>query len=160
MNEYERGYTDGYKEGWKEATAVAAEQAGMRLSRKATDTQRNAVNLTVPRSGTKLRHIWDLFVDHGDNGLTDDEIEHLTGYTHQSASGARNMLMTRGLLKDSGLRRKNRRGLAVIVWIPLSPPSKEPDVRSSTDDSGHDDPGRLHQRDYYADQQRLEGLWP
>lgn len=127
MDDYARGYAQGYQD----ALDLIAAQNGMRLSRKATDTQRNAVNLTLPRSGTKSAAVWDLFVDAGDLGLTDDEIERTTGWTHQSASAIRNGLMHRGLLKDSGQRRKNRRGLDCIVWMRVSPSSKDADDRSS-----------------------------
>lgn len=124
---------EGYANGYKDAMQVMAEQSGMRLSRKARDTQRKAVSKTLPRSGTKNRLLWDMFCTHADTGLTDDEIEVKTGWTHQSASAHRNLLMTRGLLTDSGQRRKNRRGLDCIVWTPLSPASKEPDDRPHAD---------------------------
>jgi hypothetical protein len=158
MSTYEDGYTNGYKDGWTDATKVAAKQAGMRLSSRSTDTQRNAVNITLPRSGTKNAHLYDLFCQAGDDGLTDDEIETVTGWSHQSASASRNLLMNRGLLTDSGERRKNRRGLDVIVWKVLSPPSKETNDREPATGGNPDGrAGRLHQRDYHADHLRLDG---
>jgi hypothetical protein len=120
-----------YQRGWTDCQNLIAKQKGLRLSRKATDTQRNAVNLTLPRSGTKGAALWEWFMDAGDFGLTDDEVERKTGWTHQSASAMRNGLMHRGLLKDSGQRRKNRRGLDCIVWVRVSPSSKDADDRSS-----------------------------
>lgn len=120
-----------YARGYQDALDLIAAQNGMRLSRKATDTQRNAVNLTLPRSGSKGAALWEWFVDAGSHGLTDDEIEVKTGWTHQSASAMRNGLMHRGLLKDSGRRRKNRRGLDCIVWVRVSPASKDADDRNA-----------------------------
>jgi hypothetical protein len=122
---------EGYQQGWKDCQKVIAAQQGMRLSRKATDTQKAAVKATLPRSGTFGAALWELFCDAGDNGLTDDEIERKTSRSHQSSSAARNALMNRGLLKDSGQRRKNRRGLDCIVWVRVSPSSKEPDDSSN-----------------------------
>ena len=159
-DEYNTAIQNAYNQGWSDCTAMIAEQKGMRLSRRPTDTQREAVKATLPRSGTKGLALWLTFVDRGDAGMTDDEIELTFGWTHQSASAARNGLMNRGLLKDSGQRRKNRRGLYVIVWKAVSPSSKEPDDRRTTTDdrpATTDRTGRLHQRDYYADQQRLDG---
>ena len=46
----------------------------------------------------------------------DDEIEVLTGLTHQTASATRNSLMRDGLIVVSGDARTNRRGNASIVW--------------------------------------------
>lgn len=96
---------------------LLASQPGMRLSARARDTSRAAVTATLPKSGSKMRLIYTLIYERGEHGLTDDEIEVLTGMTHQSASAARNNLMQRGLVTDSGQRRKNRRGLNAIVWI-------------------------------------------
>ena len=130
-----KAHARGFEEGYKEALAFTAEQAGMRLSRKAQRTSVEAVNTTLPRSGTKLLALWDLFMDADNNGMTDDEIELRTGWTHQSASAARNALMMRGLLTDSQRLRKNRRGLNSIVWIKESPASKDTNDREpATDD--------------------------
>lgn len=129
--------SEGYAQGYADCLKVIAAQQGMRISRNATDTQRAAVKTTMPRSGTKGAYLWSLFIAAGEYGLTDDEIEIETGWTHQSASAARNGLMTRGLLTDSGQRRKNRRGLACIVWTPLSPATKDPNDRPTAHDSTH-----------------------
>jgi hypothetical protein len=89
--------------------------AKVRLSRNARDTSRDAASKAVPKSGTRRKEIFDLICD-APTGLTDDEIEILTGLTHQSASGSRNSLMCDGLIVDSGERRENRRGNSSIVW--------------------------------------------
>jgi hypothetical protein len=89
--------------------------AKVRLARNAQDTSIEAARKAVLKSGTRRKEIFDLISNHS-NGLTDDEIEILTGLTHQSASGLRNSLMRDGLIVDSGERRKNRRGNSSIVW--------------------------------------------
>lgn len=135
----EEARAEGYDEGWKACQATLAAQQGMRLSRKATDTQRAAVKATLPRSGTKGHTLWELFIMAGTSGLTDDDVERKTGWTHQSASAARNMLMMKGLVRDSGKRRKNRRGLDCIIWE-RCPSSKETDDRTTPHDSSTSNP--------------------
>lgn len=81
-----------------------------------TDTQRIAARIALPRSGSKRRELYDMFLRRGASGMTDDEIEHLTGWSHQSASAARNKLMNDGFLVDTGQRRRTRRGTVAIVW--------------------------------------------
>jgi hypothetical protein len=92
-----------------------AETNTVRLSTNARDTSREAAKKAFPKSGTRRKEIFDLIAER-EFGLTDDEIEFLTGYTHQSASGLRNSLMRIGLIVDSDMRRKNRRGNMSIVW--------------------------------------------
>jgi hypothetical protein len=87
----------------------------VRLSANARDTSRDAARKAVLKAGTRRKEIFDLIAER-EFGLTDDEIEVLTGLTHQSASGLRNSLMRDGLLVDSDMRRKNRRGNTSIVW--------------------------------------------
>lgn len=85
------------------------------LTSRPTDTQAGAARKAVLKVGTRRKEIHDLIVN-SPNGMTDDEIEIATGYTHQSASGTRNSLMRDGFIWDSGERRKNRRGNLSIVW--------------------------------------------
>lgn len=85
------------------------------LTSRPTDTQSAAARKAVLTVGTRRKEIHDLIVNSPD-GMTDDEIEIATGYTHQSASGTRNSLMRDGFIWDSGERRKNRRGNLSIVW--------------------------------------------
>lgn len=85
------------------------------LSTNARDTSRSAAEKALPRSGTRRKEIFDLIAER-QFGLTDDEIEVLTGLTHQTASATRNSLMRDGLIVASGGARTNRRGNASIVW--------------------------------------------
>jgi hypothetical protein len=50
-------------------------------------------------------------------GVTDDDIERLSGLRHQSVSARRNALVRKGLVCDSGERRKTRSGWLAVVWI-------------------------------------------
>ena len=84
------------------------------LSKEPTDTQVAAAQRAFPKAGTRRREILDLIVSR--QGLTDSEIEEVTGLSHQSASASRNSLMNDGYIVDSGGRRQNVRGNPEIVW--------------------------------------------
>lgn len=86
----------------------------VRLTSRPRDTQAWAASKAVLKAGTRRKEVFDLIVQY--DGLTDDEIETITGYTHQSASATRNSLMRDGYVWDSGERRVNRRGNPSIVW--------------------------------------------
>lgn len=88
----------------------------VRLNRYPTDTQRAAAERKKPRSGSQQEQILGL-IAQSPSGLTDEQIEDLTNASHQSASAARNALMNKGWVLDSGRRRKNRNGNDAIVWI-------------------------------------------
>ena len=50
-------------------------------------------------------------------GATCDEVESDIGMIHQSASARIRGLVKMGLLRESGSRRKTRRGRLAIVWV-------------------------------------------
>jgi len=52
-----------------------------------------------------------------DGGMTDDELEVVTGLTHQCASARRRELVLAGLVKDSGVTRLTRSGRRAVVWV-------------------------------------------
>lgn len=66
------------------------------------------------RTGTLRETVYRLITQH--NGLTDYDLEDITGRSHQSVSGTRNSLVKDGLVTDSGVRRRNRFDNDVIVW--------------------------------------------
>lgn len=103
-----------------------AGEAPTLVRKNAMDTSVKAANVGSQK-GNKQR-IYTLLYDHPD-GLTDMEIEDITGLTHQSASAARRSLVVAGLAEDSGKRRKNSRGNDAAVWRLVSPERKEPHVR-------------------------------
>lgn len=70
---------------------------------------------SLPRVGSKRRAVYDFIVKK--HGCSDDELEYLTGWSHQSVSAARNSLMEEGLVRDIGERRPNRNGHPAIVWF-------------------------------------------
>src|SRR5262249_35105233 len=51
------------------------------------------------------------------SGLTDEQLEEMTGQRHQSVSPARFTLEQRGLVKASRRRRQTDTGTSAIVWV-------------------------------------------
>ena len=71
------------------------------------------------REGTIQDAVLTLFVNlyrAGGIGATDDDIEVTLRRSHQSVSSARNTLVKRGYLVDSGYTRPNRYGNMAIRW--------------------------------------------
>jgi len=80
------------------------------------DAMDTSVKAAAKASKTSTKqHIYTLLHDNP-GGLTDMEIEDITGFPHQSASAARRGLVVAGLVEDSGKRRKNSRGNDAAVW--------------------------------------------
>lgn len=82
-----------------------------------TDTSEDAANsfdAVVVRSDE--RRVLDL-IGHHEVGMTDDELEVISGMSHQTVSARRNGLVRKGLVRDSGFRRATRSGRQAIVWV-------------------------------------------
>ena len=58
-----------------------------------------------------------MMVQASSSGLTDDDLEVLTGLSHQTVSARRNGLVSKKKLRNSGLLRKTRSNSPAIVWI-------------------------------------------
>ena len=81
------------------------------------DTSRQAAARALPRSGSDRRRVYDLLVERGDEGATDDEIEQALNLPHQTASARRNGLRDDGWVVDSGRTRPTRTGSPAVVWV-------------------------------------------
>ena len=69
-----------------------------------------------PKIGSLRRKVYELFINRGLTGLTDNEIEkylHLDGNTVRPIRGS---LVTDGFVTDSGTTRNNEKGNRCIVW--------------------------------------------
>lgn len=53
----------------------------------------------------------------GPAGACDHELERVTGLIHQTASARRRSLVLRGLVRDSGLRRRTASGRLAVAWV-------------------------------------------
>jgi hypothetical protein len=69
-----------------------------------------------PKLNSGLGRVLDLLRTHPERGHTDDELEEWTGRTHQSVSAARRNGVIKGLIYDTGEKRKTRSGNDAIVW--------------------------------------------
>lgn len=81
-----------------------------RVRSGAPDTSR----AVEPKLNSGLGRVLDAL--RQDGPMTDDELEVDLGLTHQSVSAARRNGVIRGLIYDTGLKRKTRSGNDAIVW--------------------------------------------
>jgi hypothetical protein len=54
--------------------------------------------------------------ESGERGMCDHEVEETTGLIHQTASARRRGLVLKGLVEDSGIRRKTASGRHAKAW--------------------------------------------
>ena len=69
-----------------------------------------------PQIGTLRRKVYELFINRGMYGATDQEVErylHLDGDTVRPIRGS---LVKDGFIIDTGTTRQNEKGNACIVW--------------------------------------------
>ena len=78
-----------------------------------SDTSRQAAEAIRIPSGKMRQRIAALFVD---GPKTIEEIEHLTGYRHQSAGPRVRELVQAGVLEDTGTTRPTASGRGATVW--------------------------------------------
>lgn len=91
------------------------EEVTFKVRTNAPDTSK-AVSKKI-REGT-LQETMMKFFQHSKigEGWTDDDLERALLRSHQSVSAARNTLVRKGYITDSGQRRKTRSGNPAIVW--------------------------------------------
>lgn len=80
------------------------------------ETAQTAALIARLRAGSRRKEAFDVIRNAGVRGLTDDEMEGVTGRSHQALSATRNTLMNDGLIVDSGQRRPTRYGHPAIAW--------------------------------------------
>lgn len=67
--------------------------------------------------GALEKIVFQAIYQAGHQGMTDDELEVVTGLSHQCESARRNALTSKRKVRDSGLRRPTRTGSPAIVWV-------------------------------------------
>ena len=88
---------------------------------RGSDTSHAAAE-SMRSSAPPLRErVLKLIRNAGSRGLTDDEIEVITGLRHQTASARRRELVLAGKVRDSGGRRRTRSGRGATVWLYVTP---------------------------------------
>jgi len=79
-------------------------------------TSLEAMAKIEPQIGTLRRKVYELFINRGMYGATDQEVErylHLDGNTVRPIRGS---LVKDGFIIDTGTTRQNEKGNACIVW--------------------------------------------
>ena len=75
------------------------------------------MSLVESLSATHGRRILQHIAEAGERGKTDHEIERDLGIYLSSVNAARNRLVRRGEVKNSGQRRPSGRGGTATVWV-------------------------------------------
>lgn len=81
-----------------------------------SDTSRASAAAVAPKFSERLRSMLQVFLRHGSYGLTDEEGQASLDIDGNSYRPARVTLASKGLVIDSGLRRKTRSGRSAAVW--------------------------------------------
>lgn len=81
-----------------------------------SDTSAAAAASIEPNLATKQGRVLEL-LRATDHGLTDDQLEQITGWRHQSVSARRRELVLAGLVVDSGQRRRTSSNRYGAVWV-------------------------------------------
>lgn len=88
------------------------------LFARGSDTSEAAAKSISPPTKVQLRErVLDVIRMKGALGATCDELEYSLSLTHQTCSPRVNELRSRGLIKDSKLRRVTRQGRSAVVWV-------------------------------------------
>lgn len=82
----------------------------------AVETSAEAAVSMVPHFNRLEKLVLQAIRARGQHGATDDELELMTGLSHQTASARRRTLVLKDALIDSGQRRLTRSGRRAIVW--------------------------------------------
>lgn len=82
-----------------------------------SDTSKEAAESVVASAQAVRVRVFKHIEAQGGQGSTDNEIEHALGLRHQSASARRRELVQRGMVYDSGARRRTDSGRKAAVWV-------------------------------------------
>ncbi len=80
-------------------------------------TSREAAELAVPLSGKYRLKVLLHLQSRGEEGSTDEEMQLALEMNPSTQRPRRGELVTKGLVRDSGVRRKTRTGRAAVVWV-------------------------------------------
>lgn len=92
---------------------------GVAMPSEPTATQEQAAARVLPHTGTQRRRVYDILLEVGSDGLTDDEISFVLDLSLNSVRPRRGELESDGLVAASGRTRANRTGGEMIVWVAL-----------------------------------------
>jgi len=84
---------------------------------RGSETSKEAAEAKKETRARDEARVLNFLRSRGEEGATDYEIEKSTGLRQSSASARRNGLVKKGLVRDSGMKRKTSTGQRAIVWI-------------------------------------------
>ena len=82
-----------------------------------SDTSIAAALSVLETAPTKRARVYRAIRVAGDAGATDDELEGVTGWRHQTVSARRRELVLLRAVEDSGRRRLTTSGRKAVVWV-------------------------------------------
>ena len=83
-----------------------------------SDTSHAAAASIEPHLDRLERNVLNILRAFDPHGLTCDELEERTGLLHTTASARLHSLhRKKGMIRDSGIRRKTRSGRSAVVWL-------------------------------------------
>ena len=86
------------------------------VAKDAKATSRLAAENALPRSGTTRWTIYQYILGRGHDGATDQEIEAFLHIDGNTVRPSRKLLEQDGLIMNTGITRKNKKGNNCIVW--------------------------------------------
>lgn len=97
---------------------------------KDSATSEEAAKSIADDLGRLEKLVYGHIEEAGLKGATDDELEEITGLSHQTVSARRRTLVLKGMVCDSGQRRSTRSNRKAVVWvIGTDPGAEEGDAR-------------------------------
>ena len=84
-----------------------------------SDTSEAAADSMIGPAVRKRLQAYEAIAEAGKDGLTCDELEHVTSMSHQTASARIRELAMARRVADSGRRRNTRSGRKAVVWVKL-----------------------------------------
>lgn len=92
---------------------------------RGVETSVSAADDLAPHLGRLQLMVKGAILDAGEHGLTADECSDVLQLDRWTVQPRTSELKVKGIIKDSGLRRRNRTGKAAIVWIDAKLPAVE-----------------------------------
>lgn len=84
---------------------------------KHSETSRQAAEAIQPSLGRMQNRVYQYFLDAGEHGATDEEVQLALDMNPSSQRPRRIELYQRGLIKESGQVRKTTSGRNAAVWL-------------------------------------------
>lgn len=95
---------------------LSLDDAHAYLPKQPRDTQTEAAELVLPKTGTQRRMVYEFIQSKGNYGATDEEIKAQLDINPNSEIPRRLELEEQGFIGDSGERRLTQSGSEAIVW--------------------------------------------